>query len=113
VWPSGAEIDAALAVAAETEGYDAAYRDAEASANWRELSASSDSLFRWNDASTYIRRPPLAGGGVGSGSRLGSYTAHPLLVAGDDITTSLRLAKFRGIVKQPPISSPAVTTVTI
>lgn len=85
VWPSGTEIDAALAVAADIGDYEKAYRDAEASAEWRELSASSGSLFQWDDASTYIRRPPFAG--FGARSRLGSYTAHPLLVVGDDITT--------------------------
>lgn len=85
LWPSGAEIDAALAAAADSEDYDVAYRDAEASANWRGLDASSEALFQWNNASTYIRRPPFAG--FGSGSRLGSYIAHPILVVGDDITT--------------------------
>ena len=85
LWPSGAEIDAALAAAADSEDYDVAYRDAEASANWRGLDASSEALFRWDNASTYIRRPPFAG--FGAGSRLGSYRAHPILVVGDDITT--------------------------
>jgi aconitate hydratase len=85
LWPSGAEIDAALAAAADSQDYDVAYRDAEASADWRDLDASSDALFQWDNASTYIRRPPFAG--FGSGSRLGSYRAHPILVVGDDITT--------------------------
>jgi aconitate hydratase len=85
LWPSGAEIDAALAAAADTADYDVAYRDAEASENWRRLDAPSDALFDWDDASTYIRRPPFAG--FGSGSRLGAYMAHPILVVGDDITT--------------------------
>jgi aconitate hydratase len=40
---------------------------------------------RWDDKSTYIRRPPFAS--FGSGSRLGCYRAHPILVVGDDITT--------------------------
>jgi aconitate hydratase len=85
LWPSGAEIDAALVAAADTEDYDITYRDAEASANWRGLGASSDSLFSWDENSTYIRRPPFAG--FGSGSRLGSYRANPILVLGDDKTT--------------------------
>jgi aconitate hydratase len=85
LWPSGAEIDAALAAAADIDDYDVAYRNAEASVNWRNLDAPSEPLFEWDAASTYIRRPPFAG--FGSGSRLGSYRAHPILVVGDDITT--------------------------
>jgi len=42
-------------------------------------------LFPWDDASTYIRRPPFAS--FGAGSRLGHYAATPLLVLGDDVTT--------------------------
>jgi aconitate hydratase len=42
-------------------------------------------LFPWDEASTYIRRPPFAG--FGNGTRLGRYSATPLLVLGDDVTT--------------------------
>jgi aconitate hydratase len=42
-------------------------------------------LFPWNPASTALRRPPFAS--LSEGSQLGHYTAHPLLVVGDDVTT--------------------------
>jgi aconitate hydratase A / 2-methylisocitrate dehydratase len=62
-----------------------AYGEAEASRVWRELDAPRTTIFPWDEKSTYIRRPPFAG--VGKGSLLGTYSARPLLVLGDDITT--------------------------
>lgn len=85
LWPTGAEIDAALAQARDASDYATAYEAAGASADWAALDASRAALFPWDEASTYIRRPPFAS--LGKGTRLGSYAATPLLVLGDDITT--------------------------
>jgi aconitate hydratase len=85
LWPTGAEIDAALAVARDATDYSTAYDAAEASADWAALDAPRETLFPWDQASTYIRRPPFAS--LGKGTRLGRYAATPLLVLGDDITT--------------------------
>ncbi|MEE1613000.1 aconitate hydratase AcnA [Microvirga sp. CF3016] len=85
LWPTGDEIDAALAMAIDARDYDTSYDEAEASETWRGLDAPATPLFPWNESSTYIRRPPFAG--FGTGTRLGTYAAHPLLVLGDDITT--------------------------
>jgi aconitate hydratase len=85
LWPTGAEIDAALAEARDTSDYATAYDAAEASRDWAALNAPRDALFPWDYASTYIRRPPFAS--LGKGTRLGHYAATPLLVLGDDITT--------------------------
>ncbi|MGY8635768.1 aconitate hydratase AcnA [Bradyrhizobium sp. 14AA] len=85
LWPTGAEIDAALAQAREASDYATAYEAAEASADWAALDAPDTALFPWDQASTYIRRPPFAS--LGKGTRLGRYAATPLLVLDDDITT--------------------------
>jgi len=85
LWPTGDEIDAALALAIDTSDYETSYEQAEASETWRVLDAPATPLFPWNESSTYIRRPPFAG--FGKGTLLGTYAAHPLLVLGDDITT--------------------------
>ena len=85
IWPSGPEIDAALAQARDPHDYSAAYDHAERSAEWEALAAPGSALFPWDEASTYLRRPPFAA--FGAATRLGSYDAHPLLVLGDDITT--------------------------
>jgi aconitate hydratase len=85
LWPTGAEIDAALASSWQPHDIPAAYQRAEDNEMWRALEAPSTPLFPWSATSTYIRRPPFAS--RKSHSRLGSYTAHPLIVLGDDITT--------------------------
>ena len=85
LWPSGDEIDEALATAADPADYAGAYEEAEASEVWRKLDVPAMPLFPWNEASTYIRRPPFAT--IEAETRLGRYVAHPLIVLGDDITT--------------------------
>jgi aconitate hydratase len=85
LWPTGAEIDDALAQAHQADDYAPAYEEAEASTAWAALEAPDTVLFPWDEASTYIRRPPFAS--RGSGTRLGRYAATPLLVLGDDVTT--------------------------
>ena len=84
LWPTGAEIDAALA-SVQAADFSIAHQRAEENAIWRALDAPSTALFPWSESSTYIRRPPFAS--RKSQTRLGSYTAHPLIVLGDDITT--------------------------
>jgi aconitate hydratase len=85
LWPTGADIDAALARARDSRDYEIAYEAAEASADWAAFEAPASALFPWDEASTYVRRPPFAG--FGNGTRLGRYSATPLLVLGDDVTT--------------------------
>lgn len=85
LWPQSAEIDEAAALATDSNDVTPAYAEADASRMWRDLDAPETTLFPWDDKSTYIRRPPFASSG--KGSLLGHYTAHPLLVLGDDITT--------------------------
>jgi aconitate hydratase len=85
LWPSGSEIDAALAQASSAADYQAAYEKAEATDMWRTLDAPATPLYLWDPASTYIRRPPFAA--VSVEPRVGHYTARPILIVGDDVTT--------------------------
>jgi aconitate hydratase len=85
LWPTGAEIDDALAASVSPGDFSEAYEQAEENEIWQRLDAPSGPLFPWNEVSTYIRRPPFAS--ALAGPRLGSYVAHPLLVLGDDVTT--------------------------
>jgi aconitate hydratase len=84
LWPTAAEIDAALA-SVQSADFRVAHELAEKNEAWRQLDAPATPLFPWNEASTYIRRPPFAS--REAKSRLGSYTARPLIILGDDITT--------------------------
>lgn len=85
LWPTGAEIDEALAAGAQPGDYARAYDAAEASPAWAALAAPTGALYPWDPGSTYLRRPPFVT--VQGAPRLGHYLAHPLLVLGDDITT--------------------------
>jgi aconitate hydratase len=85
LWPTGAEIDAAMTRAAETADFAVAYREAEASRLWADLPAPETPLFPWDENSTYIRRPPFAA--FSAKATIDPFTATPLMVLGDDITT--------------------------
>ncbi len=85
LWPTGAEIDAALAQATDPGDVARAYDAAEASPLWRDLDAPDTPLYPWDTASTYLRRPPFAT--FAQGPAFGPVRARPLLVLGDDITT--------------------------
>ena len=85
LWPTGAEIDAAAAIAIRPEDYAAAFAAAEASPAWAALPAPGTALFPWHPGSTYLRPPPFAR--MERDDRLGRYFAAPLIVLGDDITT--------------------------
>ncbi|MET0535970.1 MAG: aconitate hydratase AcnA [Steroidobacter sp.] len=85
LWPSGAEIDAAVATALDPNDVSEEYERAERNEMWHALDAPATPLFPWDAISTYIRRPPFAT--TNHASTLGHYVAHPLLVLGDDVTT--------------------------
>ena len=85
LWPSQEEIDAALLRSQDPADYSRAFAIATANPLWHALEAPDTALYPWNPASTALRRPPFAA--LTEGSLLGHYTAHPLLVVGDDVTT--------------------------
>ena len=85
LWPTEAEIDAALAAGQRPDDYRAAFKIASANPAWQALQSPASARFPWDAASTALRRPPFAS--TEAGSQLGRYTAHPLLVLGDDVTT--------------------------
>ncbi len=85
IWPSRAEVDAAVAAAQDPADYRRAFAIASENPSWHALIAPDTPLYPWDPASTALRRPPFAA--LGEGSLLGRYAAWPLLVVGDDITT--------------------------
>ncbi|KGD89991.1 aconitate hydratase [Achromobacter sp. RTa] len=85
LWPDEAEIDAALAAGQQPEDYRGAFAIASANPAWQSLQSPATALFPWDPASTALRRPPFAS--LEEAGQLGRYTARPLLVLGDDVTT--------------------------
>lgn len=85
LWPTHAEVQACLDAGLDTMDFRRDFQIAQRNPLWQQLDAPTVPQFPWDPASTILRRPPFAA--VDAGSQLGHYTAHPLLVVGDDITT--------------------------
>ncbi len=89
IWPDGEEIAAAMRETVRPESFSAAYADLfTPDAAWNALPQGGDALFRWNTASTYIRRPPYFDDLPGTAPAPEAISgARALLVLGDSITT--------------------------
>ncbi len=85
LWPSRAEIDEHIQRGVQKDDFPRAFAQASLNPVWHALNVPKTPLFPWDPASTALRRPPFAA--LTEGSQLGHYTAYPLLVVGDDITT--------------------------
>jgi aconitate hydratase len=85
LWPSRDEVDALVRQGLSPEDFPQAFARASLNPVWHGLKVPDTALFPWNPASTALRRPPFAS--LGETSQLGHYTAYPLMVLGDDITT--------------------------
>lgn len=85
LWPSGVEIDAALAQGRDPSDFASSFAEASKNAIWDEILAPQSDLYPWDEDSTYLRRPPYTVGA--STCRLGTYRADPILVLGDDVST--------------------------
>ncbi|MDV7143575.1 aconitate hydratase AcnA [Tropicimonas sp. TH_r6] len=85
IWPTGSEIDAAMETGFRAADVPQAFKAAWRSKAWDAINAPSTARFPWNPTSRNLRRPKFAS--FDEGSRLGCYSAHPLMVLGDDMTT--------------------------
>ncbi|HRP74704.1 MAG TPA: aconitate hydratase AcnA [Rhodocyclaceae bacterium] len=83
--PRREEVQTLVAQAVQAEDFDRDFRRASRNPLWLALQAPLSPLFPWDARSTTLRRPPFAS--LGQRSQLGRYTAYPLLVVGDDVTT--------------------------
>ena len=88
IWPSQAEITAAIA-SVNREQFTRAYADVFAGdANWQELDAPEGDRFAWDESSTYIQNPPYF---VNMSKQPGDISdiegARVLALLGDSVTT--------------------------
>ena len=89
VWPTNAEVDAAIAESVSEAAFRARYADVFAGDdNWRKLDVPTAERYAWDPKSEYVKKPPYFDGmpaqPVAPGDILG---ARALLVVGDSITT--------------------------
>ena len=85
LWPTHEEIAEYLGRGLQPQDFQRDFAIATDNPLWQALEAPTSSRFPWDAKSTILRRPPFAA--VDAGSQLGHYTAYPLLVVGDDVTT--------------------------
>lgn len=85
LWPTEAEIEAHLDAGLAPGDFAQDFAAATDSPAWQALQHPRGARFPWDPRSTILRRPPFAS--MAAGSLLGRYTAYPLLVLDNDVTT--------------------------
>lgn len=85
LWPTREEVDHYLAAGQNPDDYRTAFEAASKNPVWHALEAPDGPLFPWDEHSNYLQRPPFAA--LDAGTMLGEYTAYPLMIVGNDITT--------------------------
>lgn len=89
VWPTAAEIDAAVSGAYEPKIFQEKYADLfDGGQPWDALAGQKTERFQWQDSSTYIRRPPYFEGLSRQAPAVQDITGmRPLVILGDSVTT--------------------------
>ena len=85
LWPNETEIEQALTQAWSSKDIPAAFALAQNTENWQQIEAQTLPRFEWSATSIQLRPPAYVHSH--QQSRLGTYSAKPLLVLGDDMTT--------------------------
>ena len=89
IWPSPAEVQETIEGAIGREMFLETYANVyEGEAAWRELPVPTGELFAWEDASTYVRRPPYFDGMAPTAGTIADIIGARCLVSiGDSVTT--------------------------
>jgi aconitate hydratase A / 2-methylisocitrate dehydratase len=89
IWPSPAEVQETIASAVGEDMFRAAYANVyEGDPEWQELPVPEGELYAWDDASTYVRRPPYFEGMPREPGTVEDVVGARCLVAiGDSVTT--------------------------
>jgi aconitate hydratase len=89
IWPSNAEIEAAVLSSVTPELFASRYADVwKGSKRWQEIASSTGELYQWDEASTYIRKAPFFDEVGGEARHIESIqSARVLGFFGDSITT--------------------------
>jgi len=89
IWPSAAEVAAVIDSSIASDMYASGYADVFAGDDrWRGLSTPEGGLFEWDEASTYVRKPPYFVGMQRQPSPVGDIVgARVLAKLGDSVTT--------------------------
>ncbi len=104
IWPSSAEVEAAVKASARTEFFQKEYAEVfKGDASWNSLKVPENSIYEWSDKSTYIKKPPYFDVIADPENFVQDLTGlHALAVLGDSVTTD-HISPAGSI----PIDSPA------
>ncbi len=89
IWPSPAEVEEVVAACVAPEMFSRDYADVfTGDARWQELDVPAGDVFAWDDASTYVRKPPYFDGMPAQPAPVTDiHGARVLAVLGDSVTT--------------------------
>ena len=89
VWPSQQEVMTAINSSVRAEMFRKAYEESlQGDERWQRLEAPSGEIFRWDNSSTYVKRPPYFENMPRHAPPLGDIRgARALAVLGDSVTT--------------------------
>ena len=89
IWPTNAEVDAAIAESVSEAAFRARYADVFAGDdNWRALHVPTSERYAWDAASEYVKKPPYFDGMPREPKAPGNIAgARVLAVLGDSVTT--------------------------
>ncbi|HET9898032.1 MAG TPA: aconitate hydratase AcnA [Streptosporangiaceae bacterium] len=89
IWPSPAEVEEVVAGSVAPEMFSRDYADVfTGDERWQELDVPAGDLFAWDDASTYVRKPPYFDGMPAEPAPVTDlHGARVLAVLGDSVTT--------------------------
>jgi aconitate hydratase len=103
IWPTSAELQSAIALAADPAFYTGVYGDAERiSPEWNALETVKNQVFVWDDASTYIREPSFFEGCEQPPAPLMDITNASVLGFFGDFITTDHISPAGNISKKSP-----------
>ncbi|HVT22785.1 MAG TPA: aconitate hydratase [Mycobacteriales bacterium] len=89
LWPSPREVQDVINATVASAGFESSYADVFAGdERWQSLDVPTGDSFAWDDASTYVRRPPYFDGMPAEPAPIADITgARVLAMLGDSVTT--------------------------
>lgn len=89
IWPTQAEVDAAVGTSVKSEMFQASYGDVyQGDASWRSLEIPKGDTYAWDPASTYVKHPPYFENMPAAPAPAADVRdARVLAIFGDSITT--------------------------
>jgi len=89
IWPSPEEVDAAIRATINAEMFRSQYEKAfEGDKNWQQLPVPTGDIYKWDETSTYIKRPPYFDNMVDPSKPIADLCGlRTLALLGDSITT--------------------------